>query len=121
MIKYFMAVPAAIFVSMLVSMVRDARRKAEMSETDLEQEAMDVLERERRIAHGPLNIAMVCPHCREKGAVRTFAVERDSGISGGKATAAVLTAGISLLATGLSRKDLRTRAHCENCENSWEF
>ena len=43
------------------------------------------------------------------------------GISGGKATAALLTAGISTLATGLSRKEKLTQAHCENCDSTWNF
>ena len=43
------------------------------------------------------------------------------GISGGKATAAVLTAGISMLGTGLSRKQKVTKAKCRNCRAEWVF
>ena len=71
--------------------------------------------------HGPLNHAMICPHCGERGMVRTMAVDRKKGISGGKATAALLTGGVSMLATGLSRKEQLTRAHCDNCRTAWEF
>ena len=58
--------------------------------------------------HGQLHPMMVCPHCQEKGHVRTQPVTRKKGVSGGKATAALLTGGVSLLATGLSRKEQST-------------
>ena len=54
-------------------------------------------------AQGDINPEMVCPHCQKKGGIRTKAVTKKAGVSGGKATAAVLTGGVSLLATGLSR------------------
>ena len=71
--------------------------------------------------HGPLNPAMICPHCQTRGHVRTKTVDRKKGISGGKATAAVVTGGVSMLATGLSRKEHLTRARCGNCLNAWDF
>ena len=93
--------------------------------------AMSPPERERYLAakraatatllHGPINPAMICPHCGVRGHVRTKPVDRKKGISGGKATAAVLTGGVSMLATGLSRKEKFTRAHCDNCNNEWDF
>ncbi len=64
---------------------------------------------------------MVCPHCQERGHVRTKAVTKKAGISGGKATAALLTGGVSLLATGLARKEARTQAHCSHCDTTWLF
>ena len=64
---------------------------------------------------------MICPHCQIKGSVKTRRVKRKSGIHGGKATAALLTAGISLLGTGLSRKENVTEAHCSNCGATWYF
>lgn len=64
---------------------------------------------------------MICPHCQKKGGVNTTSIIRKVGVSGGKATAAVLTGGVSLLATGLSRKEPATRAHCGNCGASWTF
>jgi hypothetical protein len=57
------------------------------------------------LAYGPVNPAMICPHCGVRGNVRTKFVDRKKGVSGGKATAAVLTGGVSMLATGLSRKE----------------
>lgn len=67
------------------------------------------------------NQAMVCPHCQTRGAVQTQTVKLKQGISGGKATGAVLTGGLSLLATGLSRKQKATQARCRNCGATWVF
>jgi hypothetical protein len=67
------------------------------------------------------NPNLVCPHCQTKGKVWTEQVKRKKGISGGKATAALLTGGLSLLAFGLSKKDLVTEAHCDNCGSMWHF
>lgn len=64
---------------------------------------------------------MICPHCHTKGSVTTKSVKAKVGISGGKATAALLTAGISLLGTGLSRKQAMTEANCSNCGMKWRF
>jgi hypothetical protein len=70
---------------------------------------------------GELNEQAICPHCQAKGSVRYKDVKRKKGISGGKATAAVFTLGISMLATGLSRKEGCTQAHCMNCNSTWNF
>ncbi len=71
--------------------------------------------------HGPINSAMMCPHCQTKGKIRTKNITQKKGVSGGKAAAAVLTGGVSLLAVGLSRKEASTQAHCGNCGNTWLF
>jgi hypothetical protein len=70
---------------------------------------------------GPLNPALICPHCQTKGNVRTKFIMKKVGISGGKATAAVLTGGVSMLAMGLSRKEAMTQARCANCGSQWAF
>jgi uncharacterized paraquat-inducible protein A len=70
---------------------------------------------------GPQNPALVCPHCQTKGRVRVKAVQRKKGISGAKATGALLTGGVSMLATGLSRKEGSTQAHCDRCNSTWDF
>lgn len=62
---------------------------------------------------------IVCPHCHTKGSVRTKSIKAKRGVSGGKATGAVLTAGFSILATGLSRKQKMTEASCKNCGVTW--
>ena len=64
---------------------------------------------------------MICPHCQAKGNVTTERVKVKKGVSGEKATAAVLTGGVSILATGLSRKEELTKAYCRNCGNVWHF
>jgi hypothetical protein len=64
---------------------------------------------------------LVCPHCGKRGYVRTEQVRLKKGISGGKATGAILTGGISLVATGLSRKEDATKAQCSNCDSVWHF
>lgn len=76
---------------------------------------------EGELKWGPLSAAYICPHCRTTGFVRTTPVQRKRGISGAKATGAVLTAGFSILATGLSRKEGLTQAHCDNCNCTWDF
>ncbi len=70
---------------------------------------------------GKINEQLVCPHCQIKGKVRTTQRETNNGISGGKATGAILTGGVSLLATGLSKKGQCTQAHCDSCNSTWSF
>lgn len=74
-----------------------------------------------RQKYGDLNIAMICPHCNVQGKIRTTSAINKKGVSGGKATAAILTGGVSLLAVGLSRKEKNTQARCGNCTNIWIF
>ena len=76
---------------------------------------------QRDIRLGPLNPELFCPHCQSKGHVRTKWVSQKAGVSGSKATTAVLTGGLSLLAVGLSRKQELTQAHCDNCNSTWLF
>jgi len=64
---------------------------------------------------------MICPHCGERGYVRTKFVKQKKGISGAKATGALLTGGLSIFATGLSRKEKNTKAHCKHCGSTWNF
>lgn len=64
---------------------------------------------------------LICPHCHTKGTVTTEKIKQKQGIHGGKATAAVLTAGISLFGTGLSKKNKITKAHCSNCGQTWTY
>jgi len=71
--------------------------------------------------YGYLKLEVICPHCQTKGHVRTKPVARKRGISGAKATGALLTGGVSILATGLSRKEGLTQAHCEKCGSTWDF
>ena len=96
----------------------------------LEQERIAMMSPEERaehddkwatIQHGERNSQLICPHCQEKGKIRTKSVVQKKGVSGGKATAALLTGGASLLVAGLSRKENATAAHCDNCNCDWVF
>lgn len=68
-----------------------------------------------------INTQMVCPHCGKYGCVATKRLKAKKGISGAKATGALLTCGFSLLAVGLSRKEWVTNAKCKNCKSQWEY
>jgi hypothetical protein len=100
---------------------------AQKRQTEIERAARKQRERAAKEparlqrAYGPLNPSLVCPHCQIRGKVRTQQDVVKAGVSGGKATAAVLTGGISLLATGLSRMQHVTAARCGECGSSWTF
>lgn len=64
---------------------------------------------------------VMCQHCQVVGNVSTRSVKVKRGISGGKATAAVMTLGWSMLGTGLSRKVTMTEAKCGNCGSVWHY
>lgn len=64
---------------------------------------------------------MVCPHCNQRGTVRTKSIKMKKGISGAKAMGGLMTGGVSLLATGLSRKEKLTEARCKYCKQKWVF
>jgi len=64
---------------------------------------------------------IICGQCHSTGCVTTRGVKIKKGISGGKATGAILTGGFSLLAVGLSRKEDATEAKCSNCGSVWHF
>lgn len=92
-----------------------------MSPEEKEEYLAKKKDKERTGKYGYISPRMICPHCHEKNCVRTTKVTQKKGISGGKATGAVLTGGLSVLATGLSRKEAATAAHCDNCNNNWVF
>lgn len=81
----------------------------------------NVIQVEDRIAQfkAQHSARIVCPHCSTKGKVSTYQDKQKKGVSSGKATAAILTAGASVLFTGLSRKEVVTVAQCGNCGMSW--
>lgn len=66
-----------------------------------------------------LNREIICPSCHKKGCVISRNMKRKTGISGAKATGALLTGGLSLLAVGLSKKELATELKCKNCNSIW--
>jgi hypothetical protein len=72
-------------------------------------------------AHAEGDAKIVCQQCQTAGYVTTKRVMAKKGLSGGKAAGAVLTGGLSILATGLSRKETVTQATCSNCRSTWVF
>ena len=90
------------------------------SDTDW-QTAGDILGAFADTEPPPAHLQKICPHCHQRGGVRTRRVVRKAGIDGGKATAALLTDGWSLLATGLSREETVTEAKCSHCHSTWHF
>lgn len=73
-------------------------------------------ERISRPVHNP---ALICPHCQAKGQVIVRRVKLKAGISGAKATSALLTGGLTLIFHGLSRTPTRTQCSCGNCHMDW--
>jgi hypothetical protein len=121
------SVVVIVIAAWITSMVESAKlERMTPDERDAYQEtkrkAAQVSQAQTRdLQYGPVNPQMICPHCQSRGTVRTKRITQKKGISGGKATAAVLTAGVSMLATGLSRKEAATEASCDNCRSTWYF
>jgi hypothetical protein len=91
--------------------------------TPIERKGLLELRAERvaTVKWGRLNHTIICPQCHTKGAVRMRWEMRKGGVSGGKATAAILTGGTSLLLPGRYRWQEATEAHCDNCTSTWKF
>lgn len=68
---------------------------------------------------GDLNPHIICAHCQWSNCVRVKPIRKSVGISGGKATAALITGGLSVLATGLSRRETMTQCSCDVCKSVW--
>ena len=62
---------------------------------------------------------IICPYCKTSGKVYMATVEKKSGIHGGKATAGIITGGLSLFFTGLSAKQKVNEYKCRNCNAKW--
>lgn len=71
--------------------------------------------------YGEINFALICQHCQTKGKVHTKPVDKKTGLSFTKAGFGLLTGGVSILGTGLSKVDTMTQAHCDNCNSTWVF
>lgn len=108
------------------SLMSPGERAKFIEKAAADRQARETIRRARDLrreaySHGQINPRLICPHCQTQGHVRTKQVENKAGISGGKATAAVLTGGWSLLAVGLSRKQTVTAARCGECSSAWQF
>lgn len=65
--------------------------------------------------------AIECPYCHKVGGVTTRPARRVKGVSGVKTTYGILTGGMSLMLTGISRAEWVTRARCKNCTATWDM
>ena len=117
-----------LIVWAVIAVKKENQKIALMSPDDrqvyLKQKAIEQVEQAENRAsfhHGPKNVHILCPHCQARGQVRTKQVKQKVGISGAKATGALLTGGLSILATGLSRKQQVTVATCGSCSSTWQF
>jgi len=110
---YFIAIVVIFVICLIGAGVTESNKKA--NQTPAQKRAADTAQ------YGPVNSSLVCPHCQASGGVRTKAVKKKQGISGAKATGAVLTAGFSVLATGLSKKGEMLQCHCSNCSVTWHI
>ena len=108
----------AIFVILLWAGIVQAKKQAEIRAKMSPEERRS---HDMAVVWGSINPALICPHCQTKGQVRTKGITQRKGISGAKATGAILTGGVSMLATGLSRKEDATQAHCDDCGSKWVF
>jgi hypothetical protein len=68
----------------------DEQILARIQEADKQNRA---LERQARLAFGERRPQIICPHCQTIGQVRTTAIKKKAGISGGKTAVAVSEAG----------------------------
>lgn len=118
---WIIAVCIAIVIGVVISIIKKNIKRSKMTpeQKQAEDDARDL--HYVTLQFGELNPALFCPHCKTKGSVRAMAISRKKGISGGKVVGAFLTGGISMLATGLSRKEGMTQAHCMNCGSTWDF
>lgn len=113
------AIPlSALAIVLLYKLIKDADKEGMKAESPFPSSSQ---EKRLLTPEEALNRNLICPHCQMRGFVRTKQVKRKSGIHGGKATAALLTGGLTLLGTGLSRKEKMTEAHCSNCGATWHF
>lgn len=128
----FVVVIALFIVLCVVAFSMESKKRASMTPEELakydQENAMRAREAAARATEfaqtakwGALNAQMHCPHCQTRGKIHTMRITTKKGISGAKATGALLTGGISMLATGLSRKEQCTQAHCDACGSTWTF
>ena len=117
----FFIICGAVLAAGITFLVLQAKKDAETMRYGTPKAKAALIERNHTFTYGKLYPEMVCPHCQVKGKVRCQPVKNKKGISGGKAVAALLTGGASMLVTGLSRKEASTAAYCGNCTSVWGF
>ena len=101
-----------VWIGILILIICIIRSKQPYNPEELERQ-----QKQQQLA----STNMICPHCQTKGSVTTQQIKKKVGVSGGKATAGILTCGLSLFAVGLSRKAQITEATCSNCGQVWYY
>lgn len=97
------------------AMAEESRRR---QETEQRQRVHDRKSAKRRAKERrSQQLKLVCPHCHEKGHVRTRQID-EIPYSGGEILAGVLTRGLSVLARDVGGQ---TVAHCSNCGSTWQY
>mgnify|MGYP006292580005 CR=1 FL=1 len=85
------------------------------------REAKEKIREDNVTLHGYIYPQVIGPHCNTSGHVHAKKIRQKKGISGAKATGALLTGGASILATELSRKETNTEAYCSKCGQTWHY
>lgn len=62
-----------------------------------------------------------CPRCQGIGTVIVQKVKKKKGVSPGKLAGAVFTMGVSLVGTGLAKKEVVNQLTCTACGISWDI
>src|SRR5258708_4268591 len=93
--EVLLLVIVGLIVVAAIAAKKERDKVALMSPDDREvfkkNKALRQADRYASMTYGNKNVHILCPHCQTKGQVRTKQVEQKVGISGGKATGAVLT------------------------------
>jgi len=103
------------------ALAKAAADEARKNPPKLEQRPSGFSKFMHELTYGAIKPKVSCPHCRTVGNVRVKNSRQKAGVSGGKLTGALFTGGLSILATGLSRKETVTMAYCDNCTVEWRL
>jgi hypothetical protein len=120
-VSYLVVMLALLIILVIAASYEQSKKIASMTPEELFEYNQATIDSLQTFRLGPLNPKLVCPHCQTIGEIRTRSITQKKGVSGAKATGALLTAGFSILATGLSRKEQCTQAHCCACDSTWTF
>lgn len=75
--------------------------------------------RQQAMSRAEAQKLIICSYCHQAGGVTVRNIQQKQGVSGGKATSALLTGGASLLAVGLSKKGMVNELTCSRCQMKW--
>ncbi len=98
--SWVVLIVVGIIVLVVLVTVAEEKKVSKMSPEQRVRYRKEKKQAAAEFEYGRRQREIVCPHCQTKGNVHTKSVKQKKGISGGKATAAVFTLGVSMLATG---------------------